>query len=313
MRTTSFFSALNAVSVVSVISVISVISGGGLSGCTLVADLDRFESADDQAQDFEFTIERFTPHLTHKVFFEIVELETNQLASVAIIEPLGTPDATIRLPNGIPQDPHAFQFWADNDRNGIVNTLSGSGGADHSWRMEDVRDLAVRSRPGSECDAMIPTEQPTCFTHVTPFDVLDMPTTPATDFNVTVSLLTETTSFVEIHLVEVDAVLGTRSVVAMYHLRQVPDPVPPETTTEVTLTIPGVARPGRLYDLDTFVDLNGDGIIPDMPGAGEGEVWVQSNIDGADLAGATRPVVADPDEAAGRSPDEGLLFVDDEL
>ena len=60
------------------------------SGCTVVADLDSYISADDIGCDMEMAVRDFSPHLTDRVFFQAVTRDDAQLLrAMAIIDPLG--------------------------------------------------------------------------------------------------------------------------------------------------------------------------------------------------------------------------------
>lgn len=255
------------------------------SGCTIVADLDGYISADDIGCDMEMTVRDFTPHLTDRVFFQAVTRDDAAvLRAMAIIDPLRDADRTFIMPNAIGEGAHAFNFWADVDGNDVVQT-SPFNGPDHSWRLEDVCDWA------STCTGA-DAELPNCFTHVAPFTNISDPAPAGNDLVLNLVALPDTAGLVELHLVEVDTVAQKRRVVGLYRRDVLVIGGDPTCTAdlvamdiECTLTLPGLAVEGRRYTVDVIVDLDGNDVID-----GGTEVFSVTESDGAAYA---NPVMLD--------------------
>lgn len=279
------------------------------SGCTVVADLDSYISADDIGCDMEMAVRDFSPHLTDLVFFQAVTRDDAQLLrAMAIIDPLGDADRSFIMPDAIGEGAHAFNFWADENGNGVVET-SPFNGPDHSWRLEDVCNWASTCM-GEDADL------PNCFSHVAPFDAITDPAEPGNSLVLNLTGLPADTGFVEVHLIEVDAVAQVRRVVGLYRrdtpLQGTMDPeADPEgtrcamdadsTLIECTLVLRGLAVPGRRYSADVVVDLDGNREIN-----GTTEVFSITESDGSAYAS---PVVLDVStfDPAGALPEEGVL------
>ena len=253
-------------------------------GCTLVADLDSYVSADELGCDLQMRVDNFTPHLADLVVFQAVTRDTDELSAMAIIDPLVDPDRSFRMPHAVAEGPHSFNFWADVNGDGFVQT-SPFAGVDHSWQLEDACNYP------SNC----PDDEPNCFTHVTPFNNLMDPVEVGNDLTLNVVELPLLTGFIEVHLVERDAAAQLRRVVGLYRKDD------PEGATELTISLRGLARAGRPYSVDLLVDLDGDGDID-----GASEVFTLTEEDGSVYA---TPVTVDVTtfDPAGDLPEEGIL------
>lgn len=275
------------------------------SGCTIVADLDSYVSADDIGCDMQMAVRDFTPHLADRVLFQAVTRDDAQvLRAMAIIDPLRVGDRSFTMPNAIGEGAHALNFWADVDDSGFVET-SPFNGIDHSWRLDDVCNWE------STCldeDADLPN----CFSHVAPFDTITDPAEAGNALVLNLTALPDTTGFIEVHLIEVDNVARKRRVVGLYR-RDVPivadevgenrrciaDPVAMDI--ECTLTLAGLALEGRRYSADVIVDLDGNGEI-----SGTTEVFSITESDGSAYA-ATVVLDVSTFDPAGALPEEGVL------
>lgn len=280
------------------------------SGCTIVADLDGYISADDIGCDMEMTVRDFTPHLTDRVLFQAVTRDDiGTLRAMAIIDPLRDPDRTFVMPNAIGEGAHAFNFWADVDDSGFVET-SPFNGMDHSWRLEDVCNWESTCTD-EDADLL------NCFTHVAPFTIISNPVLDGNDFVLNLTALPEAAGFVEVHLIELDTASNVRRVVGLYRrdVLLVPDPMRPGGRTpactldvaameiECTLELEGLAIEGRRYTADVLVDLDDNGVIDGATEVfnvteSDGSAYanpVELDVSTADPAGSL-PVEVGPDE-----------------
>ncbi|MCA9577528.1 MAG: hypothetical protein R3B40_18870 [Polyangiales bacterium] len=214
-------------------------------GCTIVADLDSYVSADDIGCDMQLNVVLFAPHIEDPVYFQAVTREDPPvLRAMAIIDNLVVPDRSFFMPNAIGEGPHALNFWADDNDDGLVQT-SPIRGTDHSWRSEDVCAF------DSNCEA----DGLNCFSHVSPFVEIDNPIEEGNTLDLTLTGLPATIGFVEAHLVEHDADLNLRRVVGLYRR----DDTGGGPT--FSLELRGLALPTKRYSVDVLVDLNGDAQI----------------------------------------------------
>lgn len=116
------------------------------AGCSVVNDTGGFE--EDLGCDGTLSIVNFQPHETHRFEARFVQRRSNDagepgfnqadVVSLAYIEPLRVPTATLFLPDAIapledPSVPRAqIDFYADVDRDGQAS------GPDHSWTINDA-------------------------------------------------------------------------------------------------------------------------------------------------------------------------------
>lgn len=246
-----------------------------VSSCTIVADLDRYVSADDLGCDMRLHVIEFSPHLTDAVYFQAVTRETNELRALAIIDHMVVADRSFVMPNAIGPDPQALNFWADVSGDGFVQT-SPFAGSDHSWRFEDV------CVPEPNCD----NGEDDCFSHVAPFVNITDPTELGNTLQLELAGLTSDVGFVEVHLIEHDLELGLRRVVGLYRKDDVGD------GPTFGLELRGLALPGRRYSVDVLVDRDGDGVIDPFS-----EVFTVTESDGSAYASAVTLDVTTSDPA----------------
>jgi len=273
------------------------------SGCTVVADLDGYISADDIGCDMQMTVRDFTPHLTDAVFFQAVTRDDAQnLRALAVIDPLADADRSFTMPNAIGDGAHAFNFWADENDDRSVQT-SPFNGPDHSWRLDDVCNWA------STCSG-VDADLANCFSHVAPFDAITDPAEPGNSLVLNLTAIPLTAGFVEVHLIEVDDAAQVRRVVGLYRRdvlvnageeepRCTGDAIDMEISC--TFTLAGLAVAGRRYSADIIIDLDGNGEI-----GGATEVFSITESDGSAYA---NPVDLDVStfDPAGALPEEGVL------
>lgn len=258
------------------------------TGCTIVADLDGYVSADDLGCDMDVAVQAFAPHLTDRVYFQAVTRDGDELRAMAIIDPLGVADRSFNMPNAVREGAHAFQFWADENGDGFVQTTPFNNGLDHSWRFDDVCNW-----PSSCSD-----DDTNCFLHVGLFNRIMDPVEAGNTLVIDLPMLPATTGVLELHLVEVDAATQINSVVGLYRTDNVtdgPDPV------DFQVELRGLAVPGRNYAVDVLVDLDGNAAID-----GATEVFSLPAQDGSTYAD---PITIDVStfDPAGTLPPEGIL------
>jgi hypothetical protein len=250
-------------------------------GCTIVADLDSYVSADDLGCDMQLHLIEFSPHLNDAVYFQGVTRDSNELRALAIIDDMVVADRAFVMPNGIGEGEHALNFWADVSGDGFVQT-SPFAGQDHSWRFEDVCNF------DTNCDS----GEANCFSHVAPFVNIENPVEMGNTLQLDLVGLPASVGFVEVHLIEHDADLGLRRVVGLYRKDDTGD----GPTFGVELR--GLAVPGRLYSADVLVDLNCDNSIDPAT-----EVFTVTESDGSAYANSITLDVTTSDPA-GNLPEE---------
>ena len=264
--------------------ILSLLVGLALtSGCTLIADLDSYSSVNDEGCALQMRLDNFTPHRADPVIFEAVNSDGDAIRAIAIIDPLLDPDRAFEMPGAVPRGLHYFQFWADVDGDGQVNTAPI--GADHSWLLDDACNYA------STC----PDEEPNCFSHRTPFDTLNVTTPVGSDLDLTVSGLPTSAGLLEVHLVEVDTSAEVRRVVGLFRTDQLED------ASSRDVLLPGLLIDDVTYAIDLLVDLDGNGTIDPAT-----EVWALPELSGQEYADALT-VDTSTFDPAGVLPAEGLL------
>ncbi|MBI4956079.1 MAG: hypothetical protein HY908_28925 [Myxococcales bacterium] len=246
----------------------------GTSGCYLVTDLDRFEVGAGESPDdpnapssLTLTLRGMKAHQDHMVELRVIDA-LNFVQCRGVSAGLG-PDAdtgvTYRLSRAISagNGPHRLDFYADFNHSGGYDGITLSG-HDHAWRVAPLVDFPA----GTPHVANLVQVD---FQHNTQFIDLDEwpPGTvaPAVGPVSDAALHFEHASLAadEGHLIEVRIVqsIAPRSTVALYRHPAIP-------ATDFGATIAGTIDVGVAYDVDVYLDANGNGAY-DNPAAGAGD------------------------------------------
>lgn len=180
----------------------------------------------------EIMMMAMTPHVDALMQFRIVS-KNNDLVALGVLDPLPSASATFSFPHSTPPGSSSdfrLDFWADaND-----NRMYDSPPTDHQWR-EDVpaTDPAVIS-----------------FTHTTNFTDISMPTLQdGLDFTFNASgMSSEMNDPLELRVIDKDS----KQLVGRYVLGKI-------AGATFSLKLPGIIQSGHSYNVDFFVDENGNG------------------------------------------------------
>jgi hypothetical protein len=254
MRARTFSSAVGSIA----------LAGCCLVACSMVVDVDRFHEkaaavkpgpraagASGQFLDLVFTVEGMKPHLTHQFEYRVIDAN-NLVQSRGVLNALGTMNVTITAPKAIPKSggPYRLDFYADVNGSGGYDGIGSVISQDHAWRIEPLVDYPEGAVTPIEGVVQV------VFTHSTSFtDVDQHPSgTPNKAKDTGLGASVRLTSFGEAVgktlLVRI-AEKETGHVVGLARLDAIKDGT-------VDLKIPGVVDVGVDYDVEVYVDKNGN-------------------------------------------------------
>jgi hypothetical protein len=236
----------------------------GLMGCTQIVDVDRFHEkaatapsgVSAQFLDLQLNLVGMKPHLAHTFEYRVIDAN-NLVQSRGIVAPLGALDVSIFVPRAIPRSngPYRLDFYADVNGSGGYDGVGSVISNDHAWRIQPLEDYPKGSV--TPVDGLVQVT----FTHSTSFtDIDQFPSgTPNkakdTGLGATVhlaSLGAMSGKMLEIRIAERD----TKHVVGLLRVPQVADP-------NYDAIIPGVVDVGVDYDVDVWIDANGNAAYDD--------------------------------------------------
>ena len=112
----------------------------GLSSCFEVTNLDRFTQpaalVHGNYTDLKVAWRGMNAHVAQYVEYRVID-NANVIQSRGIFDPLGAVDVSFQVPGAVPKlnGPFRFDFWADNDENGVYDLDPAGADKDHSWRL----------------------------------------------------------------------------------------------------------------------------------------------------------------------------------
>lgn len=210
-------------------------------GCSAVTDLGAYKQGDggtgnvtcafqdSQPRDLVFHFEQFTPHINNMVQIRIVTTDSKPLLrGLAVFQPLGAADVTMKMPGAIPAGSHRLDVFADFDNNGVyTHPTTMSGFLDHSWQIE-------------------PCTPVTTFVHdVALFKDLPDPIPVGSDAVIQFTGMPANGQRFELHVI----VAGTNQTVGFYR-------IPALNQSDFTVTIPGIIDTSLTYDVKFYSDTN---------------------------------------------------------
>lgn len=227
-----------------------------LSSCTVIADLDSYKV--DRGCDLRMDLTDFAAHFTgpHRMEFFVVPTaealadagaDVATLSSILVLDPTPAIDFTVRMPNAVPNRAHEIQFYADQNNNGLVETLVNDVRIDHTWVVNDV------------C-----RRDPIPFEHTLIFQGFTRPAGIGQNLVVNVSNLPEAGGAFELRAivaVPIDPARPTETVertFGVYH-RPTRDAGLAGDMDPFTATIPGIVDGGVTYILEIWADGDDDG------------------------------------------------------
>lgn len=229
-----------------------------LAGCFAVTDIDRFHTAkrggSGQFDDLRFSVKAMTSHPAELFEFRVVDAN-NVIQSRGFLSPLGGVDVAMNAPLAIPKvnGPFRLDFYADHDGTG---GYSGPDPKDHSWRIAPLVDFPQASDPGAASDGVVDVvfEHNRSFTDlgVTPDGKVAAPT----DTGVPAVLRFTNMGPHAQKTLQARVRDGTGHTAGLYRVRV--------TQPSFELQIPGIVDAGVDYDVEIWIDGNGNGAY-DVP------------------------------------------------
>lgn len=237
----------------------------GVPGCFAITDLDKYHNVQDttspgQFQDFRFSVRAMTSHVNELFEFRIIDAN-NIVQCRGIVSPLGGPDVALVAPSAIPKvnGPYRLDFYADHDNSGGYD---GPDPKDHSWRLDPLADFpADDGNPGT---VTVVYDHNRSFTDINEFPRGKV--NPPTDTNVGAKLkFSGMGEFVGKMLNVRVLETGTGHLAGMYRVGKI-------GVADFELAIPGIIDAGVDYQVDVYVDANGNGTYesPANPGGDKG-------------------------------------------
>lgn len=221
--------------------------------CTLIADPNSYEF--DDGCDLRMSLTEFAAHFSgpHPMAFFIVEPATESTEestkSILVLDPTPSIDFTINVPNAIPDRRHEIRFYADQNLNGIVETVAGGVRVDHTWVLTTV------------CEP-----DPIPFEHTLVFQNFENPQPFGSNLIVNVSGIPETggafelRAIVRVPLDPSDPSETVERTVGAYHRPSRSNGTGGDMDP-FTCVIPGILDEGVEYILEAWADGDGDGVF----------------------------------------------------
>jgi hypothetical protein len=236
-----------------------------VTGCFAVTNLDRFQGpakhGSDLHDDLVFTVTGMDTHPTQLFEYRVIDAN-NFIQSRGFLDPLGAPRATVHVPRAVPKvnGPYRLDFYADKNHSGSWDGLASGVDHDHGWRWDPLVD----SPPSDPNDGVIDVT----YAHNYSFSELnDYPMgtrNPPKDTGVGAV----------IHMLKMDDYAGklvqvrvadanTGHTAGLYRFSKLTLPIAPAT---LDANIPGVIDEGVNYNVEVYVDANGNGTYEAPPG-----------------------------------------------
>jgi len=214
----------------------------GSSSCFAVADLDRFQTRQDNGTNFNdlrLTVRGMTSHVNEMFEYRVVDA-TNTIQSRGIIKPLGGVEASLFVPGAVPKQngPFNLDFYADHDNSGGYDT-DPANQRDHAWRIPLTPDLFDEDKG----------EFRILFDHNTSFSFLAKPEPPRTYGGNLKMRLVNMGALVGKRIEVRIADASSKRVVALYRI-----PALADVTTPVDVEVAGMIERGVTYDVVVYTD-----------------------------------------------------------
>lgn len=275
-----------------------------LVGCTQMVDVDRFHEKSGgvtpapgtkatQFLDLQFTVLGMKPHLAHTYEYRVIDAN-NLIQSRGVMSPLGSADVTVFVPRAIPKSngPYRIDFYADVNGSGGFDGIGSVISNDHAWRIDPLVDYPAGAV--TPVDGLVQVT----FTHSTSFTDIDQYPSgtpnkakdtglPAT---VKVTALDEVAGkMLEVRVAEHE----TKHVVALMRVHAI-------AQGSLDLVVPGAVDVGVDYDVDLYVDANGNGAYDD-PATNGGDWGCRMSVSSTETGlSATMDATADKKVDVGR-------------
>jgi hypothetical protein len=239
-------------------------------GCTQVIDVDRFREKPAPQQgtgtaqflDLQLKLVGMKPHLAHTYEYRIVDAN-NLVQSRGVIAPLGASDVSIFVPRAIPRSngPYRLDFYADVNGSGGFDGIGSVISNDHAWRIDPLRDYPTGAFTPIEDTVQVTFTHSTSFTNIDDYPNGKPNKAKDTGLAAIVKLQSlQMGKMLEVRVAEKE----TKHVVGLMRVPSVAQPA-------MELKIPGVVDVGVDYQLDIYIDSNGNGTYDDP--SKEGGDW----------------------------------------
>jgi hypothetical protein len=233
-------------------------------GCSAMVKLDGYKEAPPPAsttasvshasgfENLKLTMLAMKPHVGQMVEARVVD-PNNFIQFRAVISAIdGSTDVTINAPNAIPKmgGSHRLDFYADMNHSGGYDGIGSVVNNDHAWRIDPLTDFPEGAFSPVEGLVQVNFGHNTSFTDIDQYPVG------------TSNRAKDTTLGARVHVTGLDAFGGkllnvrisdtiTKHTVAVYR-------VPEIQGGKVDAVVPGCVEPGADYQIDVYVDANGN-------------------------------------------------------
>lgn len=233
-------------------------------GCSQIIDVDRFHekqassstSSTTQFLDLKLTLAGMKPHLAHTYEYRVIDVN-NLVQSRGVINPLGAADLTLFVPRAIPRSngPYRLDFYADVNGSGGFDGIGSVISNDHAWRIDPLEDYPAGSVTPVDGVVQVTFTHSTSFTNIDHYPSGTPNKSKDTGLGASVklkSLHAANGKMLEVRIAE----KGTKHVVGLMRVHQIPK-------AELDMSIAGVVDVGVDYEVDVYVDANGNGAYDD--------------------------------------------------
>jgi hypothetical protein len=267
-----------------------------MPGCFAVANLDRFrpgvddagsiddggvtdapateaeaaggDAADDPSlpSSLELTLRGMGVHLNQLIEFWIID-NANQIQMHGVVQPLDQPSSqslTINVPGGIPlgNAPYRFDWFADNNNSGGYDGLNTGLTHDHAWRMAPLVDFPAGKFPHVPNLVQIVWDHNRVFTEINEWPQGTVNPPKGTGIDALVNFSGAKMSPWTGRLVQVRVVQArTHQTVGLFRRPGMP-------ATDFSGLVTGILEAGEQYNVDVYVDANGNGTYENPSGVG---------------------------------------------
>jgi hypothetical protein len=212
----------------------------------------------------ELTLKGMGVHLNQRIEFRIID-SNNFVQSRGVVEPLDAPSTetvTFTVPKGIPAEngPYRLDFYADVNGSGDFDGLKTGLTHDHAWRIEPLVDTPAGKFPHIANVTQVIFNHNTLFVDIREWPKGTVALPQDTGVDVDVRFAADKLSEFVGKLCEVRvAEARTGHTVGLYRIPEVP-------SHDFVAHIAGVVEAGAPYNVDVYIDANGNGTYEDPSG-----------------------------------------------
>jgi hypothetical protein len=246
-----------------------------LPGCFAIADLDRFHAAPVDAgsgdsappaatyETLSFHLSGMKPHETQLFEYRVVDAN-NFVQSHGIVDPWPGDEVSLVAAKAVPplNGPYRLDFYMDMNGSGSYDGIGDVATQDHAWRIDPLADYPAGRTPHVDGAVSVDFVHNLSFTDI---DKYQGSSNPPSNTGIGATIELRHLSMYAGKTLEVRVADGASGhVVGLYRHTKVPE-------DDFTLVIPGVIDGGVDYDVDVYLDANGNGMY-DNPADGSGDL-----------------------------------------